>query len=741
MGATIIIAEKPDAAVRIARALAEGKVRRLESEHGVDYYAFERNGKTHFVIAAVGHLFNLKQAGGKGWTYPVFDVEWAPSFKIRKSSQFSEKYFRTLEELKGKGDDFIIACDYDNEGTVIGWNVLHFIFGKNDAKRMKFSTLTKPDLIKAYENVSNSLDWQNLECGLARHIVDFYYGINSSRALTLAVKKASPRFALLSAGRVQGPVLTILAERERQIKAFKPKPFWQLIAKILLDGREVDAPHEKEKFWKKAEAEAVLKRSKGKAVVEDIIKRQYKQPPPVPFNITSLQTEAYRLFGYSPQQTLNIAQDLYTKAFISYPRTSSEKLPPQIGYAEILKALSKIKKYKKICQKLLSLKELKPTEGKRTDPAHEAIHPTVEPPTDLSKLPARSRNVYDLICRRYFAIFGEVATRERQKIKLRIGKEKYVITGRRTIKPGWIEFYGPLAKFEEVSLPELKRGDKLNVKKIEMLDKETQPPPRWSQASIIREMERRGLGTRATRAAILQTLYDRNYIIGKSIRVTELGMAVAQTLKKYVPDFVDEKLTRKLEKELEKIQEGKLKKEAVINDAKKALIKISEEFKDSEEKIGKELGKAVVLTQEDKATVGVCPNCGGTLKVLFNPWTKKSFVGCSNYNRCAVCGFTKSACKCKCPICGKPKGKCGCSWKEKKWVPMCQTGYPLPHGAIIQRLDKVCEKCNTPIVQVIRKGKRPFRMCLDPDCETKKDWGKQEKKAKKRIKKRKKSGS
>jgi DNA topoisomerase-1 len=304
------------------------------------------------------------------------------------------------------------------------------------------------------------------------------------------------------------------------------------------------------------------------------------------------------------------------------------------------------------------------------------------------------------------------------------------LTGRRTLKKNWMEFYGPYAKFDEDVLPELKKGDKLNVKDLKLLDKETSPPPRYSQASIIKEMEKRGLGTRATRSAILQTLYDSNYIEGKSIKVTDLGLKVAGVLKKYVPDLVDEKLTKRFEKYLEKISEEKIKKEKVLNKAKKELIKIFAEFKKKEEIIGKELGKAIVKTQEETNTLGVC-QCGGNLKILFSPFTKKKFVGCSNYSRCKKCGFTKKACKCKCLICKKEKGKCKCSWKEKKWIPSCQTGFPLPHNALFQKIDKVCEKCKTPIIQVIRKGKRPFRMCLDPNCETKADWGKDKKKTKK----------
>jgi len=322
------------------------------------------------------------------------------------------------------------------------------------------------------------------------------------------------------------------------------------------------------------------------------------------------------------------------------------------------------------------------------------------------------------------------------KITILVNKHKFFTTGRRTIEKGWLEFYGPYAKFDEIILPDLKKGDKLNIKKLEMLDKETSPPPRFSQASIIKEMEKRGLGTRATRAAILQTLYSRDYVMGKSIKVTTLGIKVASALEKYVPDFVDEKLTRRFEKELEKILNGKEKKEKILRKAKKAITKICNEFKQHEDKIGKDLGEAIIITQNNKATLGPCPNCDGTLKILFSPFSRKMFVGCTSYSKCKVCGFSKKACKCKCPICKLPKGKCKCSWKEKKWNPTCQTGYPLPHGASFQSLNKICDKCNTPIIRVMRKGKRPFNMCLDPKCETKADWGKPKEKVKKTSKKK-----
>jgi len=735
---TIIICEKPDAMLHIAKALTEKNLKKKTSSFGVDYYEFEKGKNKFLAVPAVGHLFNLKQKG-KGWGYPIFDVEWVPSYKAVKKSAFSEKYFKTLEEVaqKNKGADLISAADFDNEGSLIAWNIIRFMFNDKDAKRMKFSTLTKTDLQKSYEEIMPHLDWQNIESGEVRHYLDFFYGINSSRALTSAIKKASSRFSLLTTGRVQGPILSILAEREAEIKKFVPTPYWQIQAKLLIDKQEIIADYEKDKLWEKPEAEKVKRESDvSKAAVEDVVKKQYRQSPPTPFNVTSLQTEAYRFFGYSPQQTMQIAQRLYSSAYLSYPRTSSEKLPPSINYKGMLQSLVQIKRYAPLAKALLALSSLKPNEGKNTDAAHEAIHTTEEVP-NLEKLRTQERNIYDLVARRILATFAGEALRESMQIKMKIGKHIFSTTGRRTLEKGWMQYYGPYAKAEEIILPDLKKGDSAKVSKVDMLSKETAPPPRYSQAAMIKELDKRNLGTRATRAGILQTLYDRHYVSDKSIKVTDLGMAVASTLKKYVPDLIDEKLTREFEKDLEKLHTGKVKKEKIFGEAKRALTKISAEFKEHEEKIGKDLGKAIVIEQEDRSTLGPCKVCGGNMKALFSIFTKKSFAGCSNYSKCKICGFTKKACKCKCPVCGGEKGKCKDVWKEKVWMPTCSVGFPLPGQASYQRLDKICDKCGTPMIRVLRQGKRPFNMCLDPQCETKKDWNKpgEKKKFSKKAKK------
>ncbi|MFH8121118.1 MAG: DNA topoisomerase I, partial [Candidatus Aenigmatarchaeota archaeon] len=445
--------------------------------------------------------------------------------------------------------------------------------------------------------------------------------------------------------------------------------------------------HEKDKFWKKEEVDKVLNECKGKdALVKDVKKREYKQKPPFPFNTTDLQAEAYACFKFSPTQTLQIAESLYQQGFISYPRSSSQKLPPVINYEKILKALASLKPYEKFAKELLEKEKLIPNEGPKEDPAHPAIYATHEVP-DLSKLTPQQRKLYDLIVRRTLATFAEEALRESINAILAIGENKFIATGKRTIKPGWTEIYSPYLTFEEQILPELKVGQTVKVIKINLLSKQTQPPPRYTQGSIIKELEKRNLGTKATRAEILQTLYDRRYIVGKSIQVTKLGEVVAKTLKEFVPSIVSEELTRHFEEEMEQVFNGKKKREEVVEEARKVLTKILEEFKSKEERIGKKLLEGLMISRKEERKLGVCPNCNGELRIVFSRSTGKRFVGCSNY-------------------------------------PKCKTGYPLPLDGQITSLNKNCEICGLPMIQVWRKGKRPFRMCINPNCKTKESWDK-----------------
>ena len=304
MSYTLIIAEKPNASQKIAVALSEGKPKIHETKDGVKYYEFTRNKKKHIVVPAVGHLYTLKDTT-KGWNYPVFDHVWKPTFEVNKKAFFARKYFDAIKGLIGGAKDFIIATDYDQEGFVIGANILHFLCKKKDAKRMKFSTLTKPDLIDSYDNIIKHIDKLPVEAGIARHQLDFLYGLNTTRALTLAIKKGGKKlnFYLLSAGRVQAPMLHFLMQKEKSIKAFKPTPYWEIAGEVKLSPKlRVPITHEDGKMKDQKKAVKIIDKVKKakKAKVVAIATKQYKQNPPVPFDLTTLQTEGYRFFGWSP---------------------------------------------------------------------------------------------------------------------------------------------------------------------------------------------------------------------------------------------------------------------------------------------------------------------------------------------------------------------------------------------------------------------------------------------------------
>ncbi|MBI2135359.1 DNA topoisomerase I [Candidatus Woesearchaeota archaeon] len=674
----LIICEKPDAAKKIAEALADGKPIK-ENINGVPYYKVTRGKKDIVVACAVGHLYGLAEKGKKTWTYPVFDIEWKPISEINKKSAFSKKYLAVLKKLCKEANEFTVSTDFDIEGETIGFNIIRFACKKKDANRMKFSTLTKPDLIEAYENKMRHLDWGQANAGETRHFLDFFNGVSYSRALTSSIKAAGS-FKLMSTGRVQGPALKIIVDREKEIKAFKPVPFWQIELNGDVNKGQIIAWHKEDKFWEKSSADEVIKKTKGakEAIIESAEKRQYQQAPPTPFDLTTLQIEAYRCHRISPKETLQIAQELYTSGFISYPRTSSQILSEKLGFRKIFSELQKQKNYSDLISKLLSKKSLQPNNGKKTDPAHPAIYPTGITPHLSNEREAR---IYDLIVKRFMATFSEPATRETMTIEISCKDEIFIAKGTRTTEKGWHVFYQPYVNIEEEELPAVNKNDKVIVKKIKLHEKETQPPKRYTPASIIKELEKRNLGTKATRSEIVDTLFNRGYVTGKAIEATNLGIKTVETLEQYAPKIVDEELTRHFEEEMEEIREGKRKGEEVLEEAKEAITNIIVDFKKKEKDIGKKLLEANIETRDALSNLGKCPVCReGDLHMRKGKFG--SFVACNQY-------------------------------------PKCKTTFSLPKNALIKPAQKSCDTCSFPKVLAIKKGKKPMEFCLNPKCPTK----------------------
>lgn len=668
----LIITEKPSSAKKIAFALADSKPI-VEKQNGVNVFKISHDKKDIVVVSAVGHIYSLTEKR-KSFKYPSFDIEWKPTAEVSKDAAFSKKYLNVIKKLSKDADSFTVACDYDVEGEVIGLNIIRYACKQKDASRMKFSTLVKGDLIESYKNKSPTLDWGQAIAGETRHYLDWLYGINLSRALTLAIKSAG-RFKIMSSGRVQGPALKIIVDKEKDIRAFVPVPYWQIPLTAKKTDKIIEALYKKDKFDSEVEATEIFKKvqKEKKAVVDDIVKKKFKQQAPNPFDLGSLQTEAYRLFNIQPKETLQIAQSLYQDGLTSYPRTSSQQLPPELGYKKLLTALGQNPLFSEKVKKVLDMKAIKPNNGSKKDPAHPAIYPTGQLADNLG---GREMKVYDLIAKRFISTFGEAAERETMNISLKVKDEIFKAKGTTTVYKGWHELYEPYVKLKEEEMPALKKGEEITVKKISLERKETQPPKRFTPTSIISELEKRGLGTKATRAEIVDNLFKRGYAQNKSIEATELGIKVESTLEKYVPEILDEELTKKFEEEMEEIREKKIKQEVILDHAKSHLTKLLKNFNQNEEKIGLELVEANQETQDANNTLGACPKCKEG-KIVIKKGKFGYFAACDKY-------------------------------------PDCKATFNLPKMAQVKPTDKVSPK-GYPIILVIRRGKPPQELSLNPE--------------------------
>lgn len=660
MSYELIISEKPQAAEKIANSLTDTKV--VKSREKVNYFTLTRNGKKIIVASAVGHLYGLGEKGGESWEYPIFETEWKATYKTNKAAKYTKDYLDTLIKLGKDADQVTIASDYDIEGEVIGLNIVREALGRKDANRMKFSTLTKPDLIKAYENKQDHLEWGQARAGETRHTLDWYYGINLSRAFTKSIQEGTNQFKVLSTGRVQAPTLHFLAQRERKIEAFEPEAFSEIYLNGKCDNVNIKAQYElpenkikerkkqleedsdddedtkitvdKSKIFDEEWSKQVVAETTGKdGTIKEITAKQFKQLTPTPFDLTTLQMEASTMLGFSPKRTLEIAQNLYVNGITSYPRTSSQKLPKELDLKDKLNKLLKQPIYADKVNKVLKINpQIKPNEGKKDDPAHPAIHPTGEIP---KKLEGQEARLYDLIVKRFLAVFGKDAIRETNTVTIDVNNHNFILKGTRTVEKNWHELYEPYLKFEEVELPVLEKGHNVENKKIEELQKETSPPKRYTDASIIKELEKRNLGTKATRASILEQLKERGYIVDKSIKVTELGLKMDEVIAQEIPNLVDEELTRHFEEEMELIREEKSTPEKVLGEAKEKLLVILNDIKTHEAELGKRLANAAKIATIEAAKIAKCPSCEeGMLMIKTARKTRKKFIACDKYPDC-----------------------------------------------------------------------------------------------------------
>ena len=752
----LVVCEKPSVALRIAQALGTSsfaKITGLDKDLGpvekrrsrfqsTAFLAISQNARSFVVCSALGHLYGLVDVNRDRTVYPVFDVKWTPilgkrSTKGQRTAVAYEQIIRSISSLSQKATSYIHACDYDQEGEVIGYNILEYAC-KNKYERSlraKYSTLTDQEIRNSFDNLLPP-NKRLAEAGRSRHLVDFIYGVNLSRALTEAFKNSNKRkkYYNLSIGRVQGPTLAFVVDKELIIKNHVPVPYWSINAEFEKDGHIIKAHYFRQRIETLSESTSILHAcSNRNGKVTKIKNQRNTLCAPHPFNLADLQKEAYRVFRFSPSYTLSIAEKLYISALISYPRTSSQKIPSSINYRNIIADLSKITissapehranssrrsngvpmsgPYTKITMDLLSnSNNLTPNEGKKTDPAHPAIYPTGENPR--GRLNASEFKLFDLIIRRFLATFGQPAISQHTLVTIFVIDEHFFeADAKMMIDEGWMLFYKPyisstLGLGSQSYLQNLNEGNILKNDVVTMTNKFTQPPTRFNQSSLLEEMESKKIGTKATRSEIISTLFKRSYVsnvrsskdasysrqydsFGGGIEATDLGVEIVQSMRRYLPNIVSIDLTRAMEELLESIALGNDKSDFVIKYAKAKLKEAIIPFKEKETEIGTRLTDAVNATKiRQQLILGACPVCGrGSLKIIRSSKTKKRFVGCSNY--------TSGTCK---------------------------ATVPLPQNGSIRPTGEICTSCRWPVLEntYFHGAKYRWKFCININCPSKK---------------------
>jgi len=603
----MVISEKPDACARIAVALDPGAVRR--TIEGMPYWAGNIDGNTLIFASSLGHLYTLST---RVPVYPVRTYSWRPRTEVerlhRQLRESMNMFMRGLAALDSEIDLYVNACDYDLEGSLIGYMVLHRLLQGKDqkAKRMFFSTLMPQDLRQAFQRLQ-PLDSANVEAALARHETDFLYGINISRALTAALTSVGEEFRVLSAGRVQSVVLNWVVKRERDIRSHTPLPTWLLKAKMNADGASFEANYMPGAVLELESAKKVQAESSGKwAEVVRADRRLETVAPPPPFRLGTLQADAYRCFGLSPDKVLEVAERLYLDALISYPRTSSEKFPREDPRA-ILEGLSRIPPFKRLAEDLLRRPELRPSEGKGVDRAHPAIYATGTAPR--GRMSGDEWRIYEMVCRRTMSCFADPGTLERTTLILRCADHLWKTEGVSIPSQGFYRYY-EYSMPREKPVPPLQQGFQVFLSQVELTEEMSKPPASFTALSLLSRMEQVNIGTSATRASIIKTLGQRGYVEGPGYRATDLGLTVADTILAFCAELTNEQMTRALEEKLEAIVDGKTSRPIVVEEVRRRLDRLLLEMKKNERRIGMSLaGKPSVacrLCGRQATPTGLC---------------------------------------------------------------------------------------------------------------------------------------
>ena len=709
---TFGIAEKPSAAKRLAQTL-DDKAKEFSIKvakkgkvlHIVKGWLITKNKERIVILSALGHLFTLIQ-DGSGWQYPVYDFKWVPINQAsnKLGQKFNNRIEATIEAIRqmaNSADKYLVLTDYDEEGEVIGALTLTQLVNNEalkQARRLKFSSFAKKEINKAFDmarskSTEGEINIGMYNRGLMRHYLDWLWGINLSRALMLSLKNYSGRYHTLSTGRVQGPTLSFAAKRQLEIDTFVPIPRFKIQIN-LKSYPELPVNHKRGFLDELNDAEKIYISIKGKnGLINEIVKNKRKISPPAPYNLSSLQSDAYRYHKITPSNTLRAAEALYLEAAISYPRTSSEQYPPDMDHLDILTKIGRRAGFKTIVKDIfVKNKNLTPKKGKKTDPAHPCIHPTGQAPSRLS---GYNKKIYELIVHRYFATFGKDAVVESNRVNFNIEKEEFYLQGSRLVTKGWRGWSGVQGNTTKNELPKLKEGQILQISNAELINSFTQPAPQYNQSSLLKEMENNELGTKATRSEIIQSIINRKYMQGDPIHVTPIGMSVNDVLKSYSPQVISVELSRELERMGDLVEQGIKDNAENVFSLSDAIVqgilhlhRMLVDLKLNEQQMGSLIDHGLRTQRKQELIISKCNVCNeGDLKIIRSQSTGKRFVGCTLY-------FDNQR---------------------------CTNTFPLPQRGRLEKTDIRCKADGFPQLRV-HGGKKPWLLCLNPECPIREEY-------------------
>lgn len=560
-------------------------------------------GKDYTVLASVGHVRDLPKSNKD-----AVDIEggFVPRYVIPAEKR---EVIEKIERAAAKADEIYLATDPDREGEAIAWHIKE-VAGLKKPQRVVFHEITKDAVEEAIAH-PRTIDEHLRQAQEARRVLDRIVGYDLSGLIWKKVRYG------LSAGRVQSPALRILAEREREIKAFIPVTYFVLSALFKSKVGDIATTCTEEPSSKE-EAERIVQAGRSaKWSVAAVTEKEEERNPRPPFTTSTLQQTASTRLGFAPSRTMRAAQKLYEAGHITYMRTDSVNL----GAEAVAKMASVIEK--DFGKDYLHVRTYKTT-SKNAQEAHEAVRPTDPTHTRAGTTPDEVE-LYELIRTRTLASQMVAARIMRTSVSAKANADIPLFTanGSRMLFPGWLAL-DTAARGEDVELPHLASGDPLTLLSLSSLEKQTEPPNRYTEAGLIKELEKRGIGRPSTYASIMKTIQDRGYVekLGRALKPTATGMVVSGWLEEHFPEYVSDTFTAEMEDELDEIARG----ERGYTETLSAFYGPFEKAVHAKDK----LPKATSLG--DAAPEFPCPLCGGPME--FKLGRGGVFMSCKRYPEC-----------------------------------------------------------------------------------------------------------